>query len=198
MSFPTKNEALEELYLAEKLNPGKWVYHSEKVAEVCEKIAQKCGLDVDKAYIFGLLHDIGRRVGICGQYHIYAGYVYCMNKGWNEVAKISLTHSYMLNDANIGCSVYDGSDEEWKFIEEYIRNIKYDEYDMLVQLADSMVSGDGICTIERRMVDVAMRYGIMPEMLKKWLKIFDLKRYFDAKCGQSVYDLFPEVKENLE
>jgi len=48
------------------------------------------------------------------------------------------------------------------------------------------------------MVDVAMRYGIMPEMLKKWLKIFDLKRYFDTKCGQSVYDLFPEVKENLE
>ena len=165
---------------------------------ICERIAGACGLDTDKAFVFGLLHDIGRRFGRCGQRHIYSGYTYCMNKGWDELAKISLTHSYLLNDADIGGATYDGPEENWLFIKEYIRNTKYDDFDKLVQLGDSLASGEGICILERRMIDVAMRYGIMPNIEKKWKKMFELKSYFDEKCGQSIYNLLPEIKENLE
>ena len=54
-------------------------------------------LDENKAYIIGLLHDIGRRVGIVNiPKHVYEGYKYSTDKGWDEVAKICMTHSYPL------------------------------------------------------------------------------------------------------
>lgn len=48
---------------AQKLNDGPWIVHSQYVARLAERIAQKAGLDSGKAYVLGLLHDIGRRNG---------------------------------------------------------------------------------------------------------------------------------------
>ena len=61
--LPTVDEALYELKLAEDLNPGPWVRHSINVGIAARNIAEKVSwLDPEKAYIVGLLHDIGRRV----------------------------------------------------------------------------------------------------------------------------------------
>ena len=51
-------------------------------------IAQKVsGMDGDKAYIVGMLHDIGRRVGIVNiPKHVYEGYKYAMDRGWDEAS----------------------------------------------------------------------------------------------------------------
>lgn len=51
-------------------------------------------MDVKKAYIIGLLHDIGRKFGIKHFAHISDGYKYMMSLGYDEVAKICLTHSF--------------------------------------------------------------------------------------------------------
>ena len=60
--LPTKEEAEKLLAEAEKCNPGPWGNHSRVAAHCAEKIARECdGLDADKAYILGLLHDIGRK-----------------------------------------------------------------------------------------------------------------------------------------
>ena len=49
-----------ELRLAGEMNPDPWIAHSENVA-LAERIAEVCpGLEADKAYVCGLLHDIGR------------------------------------------------------------------------------------------------------------------------------------------
>ena len=48
---------------AESMNKGVWVEHSYHVARLAEKIADKAGMDSEMAYIYGLLHDIGRRNG---------------------------------------------------------------------------------------------------------------------------------------
>jgi len=85
----TVDEALQELKLAEGMNPGPWVRHSVNVGIAARNIAEKIPrLNPEKAYITGLLHDIGRRVGIVDiPTHVYEGYRYCMEKGWDEAAR---------------------------------------------------------------------------------------------------------------
>lgn len=71
--LPSKQEAENELEVAGKLNPGPWTMHSINVGRAASYIAEKTNvLDPDKAYIVGVLHDIGRRVGIVNiPKHVY-------------------------------------------------------------------------------------------------------------------------------
>lgn len=194
---PNRQTAEAELVMAERLNPGKWGNHSRFVAKAAELIGTACNMDKDRAYIFGLLHDIGRRIGFCGQKHIYAGYTYAMEKGWPDIARISLTHSYFFNDPYIGVSEYDGSSEEFDFIKKYISEVVFDDYDRLIQLSDALGSTEGFCTIEKRVVDVALRYGELPGMIEKWRKMIEVKNDFEKRAGCHIYDLLPGIKENL-
>ena len=86
--LPTAEEALKELEIAEKINPGPWVKHSINVGIAARNIAEKIpGMDAEKAYVLGLLHDIGRRCKfgfVDIPTHVYEGYKYCMEKGWDE------------------------------------------------------------------------------------------------------------------
>ena len=67
----TPIEADKELKLAVQLNPGPWEQHSISVAKNARLIAEKTSvMDSDKAYVMGLMHDIGRRAGIKGILHI--------------------------------------------------------------------------------------------------------------------------------
>ena len=59
---------------------------TEKGRKIAEKIPS---MDPETAYMVGLLHDIGRRVGIVDiPTHVYEGYRYCMEKGWDEVSNL--------------------------------------------------------------------------------------------------------------
>ena len=63
--LPTREEAERLLREAKQCNPGPWVNHSRVAAHCAEKIAQACGdMDAGKAYVLGLLHDIGRKFGV--------------------------------------------------------------------------------------------------------------------------------------
>ena len=92
--LPEKNEADDLLKWAGELNPGPWINHSKVVAKTAEKIAQKCSLDCNKAYVLGLLHDIGRYEGVTGLRHIIAGYELMSKKNYVDNAYICLTHSF--------------------------------------------------------------------------------------------------------
>ena len=61
--YPDRKTAEALLAEAEPHNPGPWGDHSRIAAHCAEAIARACGLDADKAYVLGLLHDIGRRYG---------------------------------------------------------------------------------------------------------------------------------------
>ena len=55
---------------------------------MCRKIASACGdMDVEKAYILGLLHDIGREFGVRHLGHVYDGYVYMKSLGYDGEIK---------------------------------------------------------------------------------------------------------------
>ncbi|MCM1237328.1 MAG: HDOD domain-containing protein [Butyrivibrio sp.] len=91
-------EADKELKLAAQLNPGPWVQHSISAAENARLIAEKTNsMDCDRAYVMGLMHDIGRRAGIKGILHIFGGYDYMMSIGQVEAASICLTYNFYSN-----------------------------------------------------------------------------------------------------
>lgn len=197
--YPDRTTAETELKTAAEMNPGKWIDHSRYVAKAAEIIAARCPhLDSEKAYVLGLLHDIGRRIGFCGQKHIYTGYQYALEKGWSDIARISLTHSYYFKDAEIGVSAYDGETQEFEFIKKFIADVEFDDYDRLIRLADAVGNAEGFCIIEKRIVDVALRYGEMPMMIEKWRRIFAEKQYFEKLTAcHNIYDLLPGIKDNI-
>lgn len=77
-----------------------------------------------------------------------------------------------------------------------LSQVTYDEYDRLIQLCDALAMGTGFCLLEKRWVDVVMRYGPNEYMVPKWKATYEIKDELEKKMGISVYELLPGVKEN--
>lgn len=72
-------EKAEELLMeAKRMNDGPWLEHSKNVADLARRIAKKADMNSQKAYIMGLMHDIGRRNGAMQTRHALEGYKYLM------------------------------------------------------------------------------------------------------------------------
>ena len=196
LNIPTRDEAETYLKWAENENPGLWTDHSRVVAKSAEKIAEKCGLNSDVAYVLGLLHDIGRYKGVTSTRHIYDGYKFMMEEDFEQVAQICMTHSFPIKDFRMYAGgTNDCNEAETNEMIEFLLNVIYTEYDLLIQLCDSLADVKGICLMEKRLMNVAMRYGVKSYSEIYWKKMFELRDYFSEKIGQSIYTLFPEVKE---
>ena len=50
--------------------------------------------------------------------------------------------------------------------------------------------------MEKRLVDVVMRYGFNEYAIPKWRAYFEIKSEFDQASGSSIYRLLPGVVEN--
>ena len=193
--LPNRKIALSELELAGKMNPGPWTDHSMNVAKAAELIAEACGLDREKAFVCGLLHDIGRRTGIAAVRHIIDGYDYAMSKGWDEAARVCLTHSFPIKDIDADIGKKDITAEQYNFIKAFIENIEYDDYDKLIILCDSLADANGFCILEKRFVDTTRRYGIFPFTVDRWNKTIEIKEYFEKMIGRSIYTLLPNIEK---
>ena len=190
-------EAERELKLGVRLSPGPWERHSMSVARNARLIAEKTGImDCDRAWVMGLLHDIGRRAGIKGILHIFDGYDYMMSMGEEEIARICLTHSFPLKDVNTFMGKYDCTPDQKEFLQRFLENTEYDHYDILIQLCDAISLPEGACIMEKRLVDVALRHGLPPFTLDKWKAFMNTKKHFDELCGCNIYTLLPNVLEN--
>lgn len=193
----TPSEADKELKIAAQLTPGPWEQHSISVAKNARLIAEKVeGMDCDKAYVMGLMHDIGRRAGIKGILHIFDGYDYMMSIKQEEIARICLTHSFPIKDVNTFFGKYDCSSEQKEFLAAFLKNSEYDNYDILIQLCDAISLPNGACIMEKRLVDVALRHGLPDFTLDKWKAFMNTKKHFDELCGCNIYTLLPNVLEN--
>ena len=193
----TIEQAKRELQMAVQNNPGPWEQHSLVAAENARLIAEKVpGMDPIKAYIMGLLHDIGRRVGVTGMRHLIDGYDYMMSLGEPELAVICLTHSFATQNVEHYEGKHDCSPAQKAFIKEFLENRVYDDYDKLIQLCDAVSLPEGACIMEKRFVDVALRHGMQAYTTKRWRAYLGLKKYFDGLCGCDIYTLLPNVYEN--
>ncbi len=190
------SRSMAELLLEEgvKKNPGPWREHSYAVAREAEKIAravnQKCGqekMNPDLAYVYGLLHDIGRQEGHTYIAHVYDGYKFLMSFGYEKAALICLTHSFNLHIIDDYIGKIDVPDEQMEEIKKLLAECEYDDYDRLIQLLDSTCGADGTLNLEERMNDVKSRYGYYPQ--GKWDKNFELKAYFEKLAGREYYEI---------
>ena len=186
--LPTREEAERLLKEAKQCNHGTWVNHSRVAAHCAEKIAQACGdMDAGKAYVLGLLHDIGRKFGVRHLGHVSDGYTYMMELGYDEAAKICLTHSFHNQTLEDYIGRFDTSEEELKLIKNTLAEVTMDDYDRLIQLCDSLAGSEGVLFMEDRMEDVRRRYGAYSKA--KWDANLKLKEYFQEKAGRDIYEV---------
>ena len=195
---PTTSQAESLLREAGARNPGPWLAHSAHVAEAARLIARHHpDLDPERAYVLGLLHDVGRREGVTGMRHVLDGYRYLVALGFDAAARVCLTHSFAVKRLEAIFGVWDCTPDELRFIEDYLARIEFDDYDRLIVLCDSLAMSAGFVLMEKRMMDVALRYGGVNEhTLAKWRETFRIKAGFDQAIGRSVYSLLPDVVEN--
>jgi hypothetical protein len=194
---PSVKEAYLLLEEAGKLNPGPWTEHSKYAAEAARLIAEQCShLDPEKAFVLGLLHDIGRRYGKTWMRHAIDGYNFAMLKGYDFLAKICITHSFDCKDIKTAFGEWDCTPIEYNFVQEYLETIEYDDYDRLIQLCDALALPKGFCLIEKRMVESTIRNGINENVVLKWKATMENKKYFENIMGKSIYSILPGVVEN--
>lgn len=159
--IPTRSEAERLLEEAEKCNPGPWGNHSRVAAHCAERIAEACeGMDPEKAYILGLLHDIGRKFGVRHLGHVSDGFSYMMSLGYDEVARICLTHSFnnMTTDEYIGR--FDTTEEELELIQSELKRIV---------LGLAWFSSQPLRNLGRELVIPAYKHLCIVRKKKDWL-----------------------------
>ena len=183
--YPDREEAEKLLLEAGKCNPGPWIRHSRTAAHCAEQIALYSGLNADKAYVLGLLHDIGRKFGVTYLKHVSDGYSYMMSLGYDDAARICLTHSFNGNKLEAYVGRFDTTEEETDMIRRKLRETEQDDYDKLIQLCDAIAGAEGVMDIIDRMTDVKNRYGSYDP--DKWETNLNLKKYFEDKMGKNLY-----------
>ena len=184
--IPSREEAERIIKEAEAINPGPWGDHCRVAAHCAERIAARCErMNPDKAYVVGLLHDIGRRFGGRHLGHVADGYSYMMSLGYDEVARICLTHSFNNQSMDGYIGKIDTTEEELALIQTELAKITMDDYDRLIQLCDSLAGAEGVLDIEERMGDVKRRYGYYPE--DKWNINLELKKLFEDRMQADLY-----------
>lgn len=63
----------------------------------------------------------------------------------------------------------------------------FDDYDLLIQLCDSIAMAEGVVDICVRTSDIKRRYGSYPQT--KWDKNIELLEYFSKKTGKDIYKI---------
>lgn len=193
MLIPSLEQAKYLLEVASKRNPTPWVDHSRFVADAARSIAELDGkLDPTIAEILGLLHDIGRQEGVTDMRHALDGFRFLHDLGYQDAARICLTHSFPSDDlkrTETAAGTWDCTEAERHFVDEYLASIEMTEYDRLIALCDALALPSGYCRLERRFVDVVMRRGFNPFTVPRWRAYFDLMEQFERRIDGSIYAL---------
>ena len=202
MNVPSVAQAHAILEDGLRLNPGPWGDHCRTAARTARAIAAAApgmALDPDVAYVLGLLHDIGRRQsapGVPDVRHVLDGHAHLTALGFDDAARICLTHSFPIKRADAFASPWTGLDAEQRWTQDYLDSVEYSPYDRLIQLCDSLALPSGPVLIEKRFIDVALRHGVNALTVDKWRAFLAIKSDFDTATGGSIYDHLPEVVAN--
>ena len=100
----------------------------------------------------------------------------------------------MIQDIHTSIGTFDVTEEDFCFMEKFIQNAVYDDYDRLVQLCDALALPTGFCILEKRFIDTTRRYGVHPFTVKRWEQTYAYKAYFEQMAGCSLYRLLPNIE----
>lgn len=200
LTIEKAREMLEEA--RKKAKDDRWIGHCICVGDSAGRIAKALkdkGIDVDveKTIILGYIHDIGKNNGKFHG-HVMEGYNYLKEKGYDdEFCNVCLTHSYLNND--IVCTAGGvPNPEDNPFLTDFIKKHQYTIEEKIINLCDLMCPQSGkVYTVDKRLIDIMTRRGAYSNTQYHIKETYKLKEYFDNLLGYNVYDLFPEIKENL-
>ena len=176
--------------------------HSMLVSGAAKIIAERCGMDGEKAKIYGEMHDIGKFN--LNEHEIYKhpliGYNIMMEHGYPDIALICLTHSFLTVDYERILSFCKNNEEEAKKIYEILKDVKYDDYIKLIQLCDKVSSFDRYVTITQKLQWYQEKQRISVGMLdRRFARLYTIKAKFDRMAGVDVYFLLKlSVAENAK
>lgn len=199
----TSKEAKQLIeFYRKKTESDMWIDHCLCVGDSAGKIANALNekgynVDIDKVITLGYLHDIGKYNGE-SHGHVMRGYNYLKDKGYDEeYCDICLTHSYLNNDIICTAGGVPNSRDNL-FLTEFIKNHNYTIEEKIINICDLMCpQGGKIYTIDKRLIDIMIRRGTYSNTQYHIKETYKLKAYFDNLLGYNLYDLFPEIKENL-
>jgi len=185
-----------------KTSNDKCVNHCICVGNTAGKIAgalkdKSYNIDVDKTIALGYVHDIGKYTDKTHKHDI-KGYEYLIGKGYDEdYCNICLTHSYLNND--ITCTAGGVPDiTENPFLTNFVKNHEYTIEEKIINLCDLMCPPGGkVFTVDKRLIDLILRREAHSNTQYHVKETYKLKEFFDNLLGYNLYDLFPEIKENL-
>ncbi len=199
----TSEEAKKLLEIERKrAKDNRWIDHCLAVGNNAGRLAKALkekgmDIDVDKTITLGYLHDIGKYNGE-SHGHVMRGYEYLKEKGYDdEFCNICLTHSYLNND--IVCTAGGvPNPEDNPFLTNFIKTHEYTIEEKLINLFDLMCpQSSKVFTVDKRLIDIMIRRGAYSNTQYHVKETYKLKEYFDNLLGFDLYDLFPEIKENL-
>lgn len=200
----TPNQALQLIEnFRDNSENNRWIDHCICVGNTAGKIAEALlekgyNIDVDKTVAIGYVHDIGKYSDKTHKHDI-KGYEYLKSKGYDEdYCNICLTHSYLNND--IICTAGGVPDiNENQFLTDFIKNHEYTIEEKIINLCDLMCppGGGKIFTVDKRLIDLIIRRGAHNNTQYHVKETYKLKEFFDNLLGYNLYDLFPEIIENL-
>lgn len=150
-------------------NKSDWIAHSLQEARLCSIIASKCGLDSDKAFKLGILHDYGRKFEHSFK-HVTIGFEKLYDLGYYDEAIGCLTHSF-LNGNFFACyspsNLYTVDDKlnaiplDDKITNTdlfiFLNNYKYSSYDRVLNIADLMATSKKVVSPVDRILDIEKR-----------------------------------------
>ena len=192
-----------ENYLSEdwKNNPrSEMLYrHSMLVADAACIIADRCGMDAERARVYGEMHDVGK-FGL-KEHELYK---HCLN-GYEmlksdhpDIAMICLTHPFLTTEYERILSFCKNDKEEADKIYQIIKDIKFDDYIKLIQLCDKVSSYDRYVTIKQKMQWYQEKQRLSIGLLdKRFARLYMIKAKLDRMAKVDTYFLLKlSVAEN--
>ena len=172
---------------------NRWILHSIYVGLAARRIAHELSLDEDFALTIGYMHDIGRSIKHIG--HPIEGYLYLLNMGYPEIARYSITHSFINNVVFNTAGGGPNDLESFNFIKKYLDSIEVNIYDNIIQLCDLFCLESGFTTFEKRILDITERKGVFSNSLEHFNNIMNLKSKLETMMRRDIYSLFTEIKK---
>jgi putative nucleotidyltransferase with HDIG domain len=191
----------------------RFVRHCIVVGKISKLLAKEMNLDNNKAYLMGLMHDIGRFQH--KRYHGLYGYKFLLEID-SAIAQPAITHTHIKVGGYDTCffdmckksnpqnkSIYDEDELETKRI---LNKIVFDDYDYIVALADTLSIGLKLeaDTLDNRLQDIKDRYykNANTEQLNLFYELKNnkksLEKYISDKIGGNADDVLKTIKERDE
>jgi hypothetical protein len=171
------------------------VKHSINVAKAAKIISSRIeSLDAERAFILGLIHDIGKIFLNSEEKYKHPLWGYRKLIGIDkEAAEICISHPFPQFDdcseyVNFFCR-YDKKESE--YVLEILRGVSCDSiYIKLVQVCDKLASKDGFVSIEKKFDWYKEKYGVSNSFLNSnYLALIGKKAELEFLAKINIYSL---------